>query len=456
MCDLFPFQRRKHQRAVRPGRTILLGFLLVILLGACLLHLPIAARNHDATSFVDCMFTATSATCVTGLVVLDTWQHWTVFGQFAILCLIQIGGLGVMSVTALLSFFVRRTITVRERLEMSASLSVDDISGVVRLMRSVMLFTAGTEMAGAALLSIRFVPQFGVREGLWKAIFHAISAFCNAGFDLMGQGQAFSNLTGYVQDPLVNLVIIALVVMGGLGFLVWHDLYKNHRWNRLSVHTRLVLVVTVFLLAGGSLAIFILESHNSQTLGNMPMGSRVLASAFQAATCRTAGFNTIDQGSLRGGTVMVCILLMFIGGSSGSTAGGIKTTSAAVLVLTTWSVLRSRRDITVFHRRINERLVLQVVALIMVAIGLIVVGSLILCTADDASVERALYETVSAFSTTGLSENLTPTLGTVSKLWLIMEMYLGRIGILTLGAAVFTRRVFEPKIRYPESKVIVG
>ena len=323
-------------------------------------------------------------------------------------------------------------------------------------MREVMLFTAAIELAGTALLSIRFIPQFGIAEGLWKAFFHAVSAFCNAGFDLMGQREAFSNLSDYAQDPLVNLVIIALIVMGGLGFLVWHDLRANRKWNRLSVHTRLVLIMTALLLIGGALAIFVLEYSNPQTLGNMPVGNRVLASLFQATTCRTAGFNTIDQGALRSGTAVICILLMFVGGSSGSTAGGIKTTSVAVLILAAWSVLRSRRDITVFHRRIEERLVLQAVALVMAALGLILTGSFILYTADNVSVERALYETVSAFSTTGLSENLTPTLGVVSKCWLILEMYLGRIGILTLGAAVFTRRIFEPKIRYPESKVIVG
>ena len=377
MQNIFSMQRG-HRRAARPGRTILLGFLFVILFGACLLHLPIAARDHSVTAFVDCLFTATSATCVTGLVVVDTWQHWTVFGQIVVLGLIQIGGLGVMSVTALVSFFMGRTITMRERLEMSASLSLDDISGTVRLMREVMLFTAAIELAGTALLSIRFIPQFGVPEGLWKAFFHAVSAFCNAGFDLMGQREAFSNLSDYAQDPLVNLVIIALIVMGGLGFLVWRDLSANRKWNCLSVHTRLVLIMTALLLIGGTLAIFVLEYSNPQTLGNMPVGNRVLASLFQATTCRTAGFNTIDQGALRSGTAVICILLMFVGGSSGSTAGGIKTTSVAVLILAAWSALRSRRDITVFHRRIEERLVLQAVALVMAALGLILTGSFIL------------------------------------------------------------------------------
>ncbi len=445
-----------RRRAVRPGRVILLGFLAVIVLGALLLHLPVSARSGQATQLLDCLFTATSATCVTGLVVVDTYQHWTVFGQTVILCLIQIGGLGIMSVAALVSFLTRRTISVRERLEMSASLSVDDIAGVVRLTRDVILFTFAAEGAGAALLALRFVPRYGLWKGLGKSVFHAVSAYCNAGFDLIGEDEAFVNLTGWAADPLVNIVLIALIVMGGLGFLVWRDLREHRRWSRLTVHTRIVLVMTAVLLVGGSVLFFLLEYSNPQTMGGMSMGERVLASVFQAVTCRTAGFNTIDQGALTGPSVMLSMLLMFIGGSPGSTAGGIKTTSAALLVLSTWSVLRGRRDITAFHRRLDSRAVLHAVTLVMAAMALIFTGTMILCAADGVTAERALYEAVSAFSTAGLSQNLTPTLGAVSKGWLILEMYLGRVGILTLSAAVFTRRVIEPKVRYPEGRIMIG
>lgn len=448
--------RDMHRRAVRPGRVIILGFLSVIVLGALLLHLPVSARSGQTTPFLDCLFTATSATCVTGLVVVDTYQHWTAFGQAVILGLIQIGGLGIMSVAALVSFFTRRTITVRERLEMSASLSVDDIAGIVRLTKDVMLFTATVEGIGAVLLSLRFVPQFGLWKGIGKGVFHSVSAFCNAGFDLMGETDAFVNMSGYAADPLVNVVLVMLIVMGGLGFLVWHDLRRSRKWSRLSVHTRLVLVTTAILIVGGAALFFCLEYNNPQTMGGMSVGERVLASVFQAVTCRTAGFNTIDQGALTDSSVMLGILLMFIGGSPGSTAGGIKTTSAALLLMSAWSVLRGKREITVFRRRLDNRTVLHALTLAMVAVLLIFTGVLILCAADGVAAGPALFETVSAFSTTGLSQNLTPTLGSISKLWLILEMYLGRIGILTLGVAVFTRRIIEPKVRYPEGRVMVG
>ncbi len=445
-----------HPRAVRPGRVIMLGFLAVIVLGAWLLHLPVSARSGQMTPLVDCLFTATSATCVTGLAVVDTYQHWSVFGQAVILCLIQIGGLGIMSVAALVSFFTHRTITMRERLEMSASLSVSDLAGIVRLTKGVILFTLAVEGVGAVLLSIRFIPQFGLWKGIGKSVFHSVSAFCNAGFDLMGEEQAFVNLSGYVTDPLVNGVVIVLIVMGGLGFLVWHDLLHHHRWHQLSVHTRLVLVTTAILLAGGSVLFFCLESENPQTMGGLTTGQRAMASLFQATTCRTAGFNTIDQQAMNGSSVIVSMLLMFIGGSPGSTAGGIKTTSAAMIVLAAVSVLRGRRDIAVFHRRLDSRTVLHALTVCMAAVVLVFVGTLLLCTFDGVAAERALYETVSAFSTTGLSQNLTPTLGTASKLWLILEMYLGRIGILTMGVAVLSRRVMEPKIRYPEGRIMIG
>ena len=448
--------RSAHRRAVRPGRVIMLGFLAVIVLGTLLLHLPVSARSGQMTPLVDCLFTATSATCVTGLVVVDTYQHWTIFGQTVILCLIQIGGLGIMSVAAMVSFFTRRTITVRERLEMSASLSVDDIAGIVRLTKGVILFTFAVEGVGAALLSLRFIPQFGLWKGIGTSAFHSVSAFCNAGFDLMGEQQEFANLSGYATDLLVNVVVVALVVMGGLGFLVWNDLAHHRRWHQLSVHTRLVLVTTAILLAGGSVLFFCLEGTNPETMGGMTVGQRAVASLFQATTCRTAGFNTIDQQAMTDSSVMVSMLLMFIGGSPGSTAGGIKTTSAAMLVLAAVNVLRGRRDIAVFRRRIDSRTVLHALTVCMVAVMLVFIGTLLLCACDGIAVERALYETVSAFSTTGLSQNLTPTLGTASKLWLVLEMYLGRIGILTLGVAVFSRRVMEPKIRYPEGRVMIG
>ncbi|HIV68189.1 MAG TPA: hypothetical protein IAA32_04910 [Candidatus Butyricicoccus stercorigallinarum] len=273
---------------------------------------------------------------------------------------------------------------------------------------------------------------------------------------MMGEQQEFSSLTGYADDPLVTGVTMALIVMGGLGFLVWHDLVRHRKWEKFSVHTKLVLVMTGILLAAGTVLFFLLESGNPRTLGGLPLGQRVLAALFQSVTCRTAGFVTIDQTALTNASVLISLLLMFIGGSPGSTGGGIKTTAAALLALAALSVLRGKRDITVFRRRIDNRAVLHALTVCMVAAMLIFVGTLLLCVSDGVSIELALYETVSAFSTTGSTQNLTPTLGTASRLWLIVEMYLGRVGIMTLGVAVFLRRVSEQKIRYPEGRVMIG
>lgn len=451
-----PHARVARRRAVRPGRVMMLGFLAMMLAGAVLLHLPISARGGIWTDPMVCLFTAASATCITGMTVVDTCQHWSPFGQGVILCLLQIGGLGIMSAAAMVAFLTRRTITVRERLEMSASFSVGDIAGIVRLTQGVIRFTLAAEGIGAALLALRFVPQFGFWKGIGKSIFHAVAAFCNSGFDLMGEQQEFSSLTGYADDPLVTGVTMALIVMGGLGFLVWHDLVRHRKWEKFSVHTKLVLVMTGILLAAGTVLFFLLESGNPRTLGGLPLGQRVLAALFQSVTCRTAGFVTIDQTALTNASVLVSLLLMFIGGSPGSTGGGIKTTAAALLALAALSVLRGKRDITVFRRRIDNRAVLHALTVCLVAAMLIFVGTLLLCVSDGVSIELALYETVSAFSTTGSTQNLTPTLGTASRLWLIVEMYLGRVGIMTLGVAVFLRRVSEQKIRYPEGRVMIG
>ena len=378
----------KNFKSMPPGQKISLGFAFLIAVGMILLALPISSEDGQSIGLLDALFTSTSGVCVTGLTVINTGAQLSFFGQVVLIVLIQLGGLGFMLSTFAVYTVVKKKITLSQRMTLMDSLSEINLSEIVDIAKNAVKITAILELCGALIFCFRFVPMFGWGEGIFVSVFQSVSAFCNAGFDLMGQREAFSNLSDYAQDPLVNLVIIALIVMGGLGFLVWRDLHANRKWNRLSVHTRLVLIMTALLLLGGTLVIFILEYSNPQTLGNMPVGHRVLASLFQATTCRTAGFNTIDQGALRSGTAVVCILLMFVGGSSGSTAGGIKTTSVAVLILAAWSVLRSRRDITVFHRRIEERLVLQAVALVMAALSLILMGSFILYTADNVSVCR--------------------------------------------------------------------
>lgn len=450
--------RRKGRRpAMHAAMVVALGFLIIILTGAVLLTLPISARSGEPTDFLDALFTATSATCVTGLVTVGTATHWSGFGQMVILLLIQIGGLGFMSLASIASFLTRRTITLRERMVMSAGLNLTENAGIVRLTRRVLLGTLAFEGAGALLLATRFVPRVGLWQGIKMGVFHSVSAFCNAGFDLIGTpDNPFASLTGYADDWLVNLTIMALIVIGGLGFFVWGDIWDKRRFRRLRLHTKLVLVTTALLLCVGFLLTLIFEWGNPQTLGAMPTQDKVLAAAFQSVTLRTAGFNTIDQAALTGPSQAVACLLMMIGGSPGSTAGGIKTVTAAVLVLSAISALRGRTTVSAFGRTIVSRSIMNAVTMMIVGGMLSLTGACVISYVESAPFGACLFEAVSAFATVGLSMGLTPTLHTISHLILILLMYLGRVGVLTLGVAVLMRHREPPKMQYPDADVMVG
>ncbi|MDY3618573.1 TrkH family potassium uptake protein [Agathobaculum sp.] len=435
-----------------------LGFLCIILLGAMLLSLPAAARDGEPTRFFDALFTATSATCVTGLVTLDTATHWSGFGHAVILLLIQVGGLGFMTLASIASFLLRRTFTLRERMVMSAGLNLTENAGIVRLTRRVLFGTIAFESVGAVVLACRFVPRFGAWKGIKMGIFHSVSAFCNAGFDLMGTPDVqFPSVTGYISDPVVNLTLMALIVIGGLGFFVWGDVYDNRRHpHRLRLHTKLVLTTTGVLLAIGFLMTLVFEWSNPGTLGPLKTGDKLLAAAFQSVTLRTAGFNTIDQAALSGPSQAVACFLMLIGGSPGSTAGGIKTVTAAVLLLTTLSALRGRTTVSAFGRTIASRGVMNAVTMLVVGVVTSLAGACAISYWEAAPFHQCLFEAISAFGTVGLSMGLTPTLGLASRLVLVLLMYLGRVGILTLGVAVLMRHREPPKMHYPEGQVMVG
>lgn len=451
------------RRAMHPAAVLSLGFVLLVLAGACVLTLPVCAKNGQATAFVSALFTATSAVCVTGLAVLDTATHWSGVGQAVILLLIQIGGLGFMAFACLGSMLMRRRITLHERMVLGAGLGVSGNAGVIRLTQRLLRGTLVFEGAGALLLSLRFVPLYGA-EGLKLSIFHAVSAFCNAGFDLFGdRSTPFGSLAMWVDDPLVCGTLMALVVIGGLGFFVWNDLWENHGklWRRgghrrLRLHTRLVLTTTAVLLVGGFVLTLVLEWNNPATLGTLPIGARVLAAAFQSVTWRTAGFSTIDQGALCGATQAVGVLLMLTGGSPGSTAGGIKTVTMAVLLLTALRTFAGHAEVCVFGRTIPTHSIRNAVALLLVGGALSLVSAGVIATIEGMPFAACFYETVSAFSTTGLSMGITPALGVVSRLLLILLMYLGRVGILTLGVAVLSPARKPAKLRLPEEQVMVG
>lgn len=448
----------RQKLRLSPTRTVALGFLLIISIGALLLCLPIATRSREPAGFINALFTATSATCVTGLVVRDTFTYWSYFGQIVILLLIQIGGLGFMAVMSIITFALRRNIGLGQRLLMMQSLSLNDITGVVRLMRHILVGTLIVEGAGAVILSVRFSFDYGILMGIYKGVFHAVSAMCNAGFDLMGDRGAYSGFTSYVADPVVNLTVMGLIVVGGLGFFVWEDLYRHARsragLKKLHLHTRLVLSITGILIAVGAVLFFILEKDNPATMGNLNLWQRAMAALFQAITPRTAGFNTIDQASMTGSSKIITMFLMFIGGSPGSTAGGIKTVTAAVVIINAFVVFRGRQDIRLRGRTLPSAQVQLSSAIAVMGVLIVAMAVLVMTFSEEFSLMEQAFECVSAFGTVGLSLGITPTLGPGSLVLLMVLMYLGRVGIMTLAIAFMSRR--QPKIKYPECRIIIG
>ncbi len=436
-------------------QIIALGFAATILVGALLLSLPIASRDGNPLVFTDALFTATSATCVTGLVVYDTYTQFTLFGQIVILCLIQIGGLGFMTVATFFFMMIRRKIGLAERGLLMESVNAFQIGGVVRLVRRVLIGTAAFEGLGALLLAIRFCPQMGLGTGIYYAIFHSISAFCNAGFDLMGRISPYISLIPYQSDALVNLVVMALIVLGGLGFVVWNDV-AEHRWRyaRYQLHTKIVLLATFLLIVVGAVLFYILERDN--TLAGMAPGGKVLASLFQSVTPRTAGFNTVDMSALTEGGTTLTMLLMLIGASPGSTGGGIKTTTIAVILLATISYIRNTDDINVFHRRLESGILKRAYCSTTIYIALSIVGVFLVITAQGLSIKDAAFETLSAIGTVGLSTGITRELNTFSRIIMILLMYCGRVGSLTLATAIMERISKKTNFRNPEEKIIIG
>lgn len=446
---------KAKKRKLSNTQLIALSFLGVILLGAALLCLPISSANGEWTPFLDACFTATSATCVTGLIVFDTCTYWSLFGQLVILCMIQIGGLGLMTVMASLALFMKRRINLQERrllLQSSGNLQYGDLS---RMLKQILLGTLLFEGVGAVLLAIRFCPQMGMAEGIYNAVFHAVSAFCNAGFDLMGKYQPFSSLTAYVGDPLVSITVCALIIIGGIGFLVWDDIRRNGiHLKRYSLHSKIVLVTTCILVVGGWIAFFLFEQDHA--LKGLPLGEQVLAAFFQSVTTRTAGFNTIDQQALSNPGSILTVMLMLIGGSPGSTAGGIKTMTVAVALLAVFSIAKNRRDTTVFRRRIDEQQVKQALAILAIYTLLFLVATTAISVWEPAKgLKSIVYEVSSAVATVGLSLDGSGSFLPASKIVLILLMFIGRIGGLSLVLMLAEKRETAPLER-PEEKILIG
>lgn len=446
-----------RKKSMNATRIVALGFGLIILLGALLLMLPVASRSGTVTNFLDSIFTATSATCVTGLITMDTWTQWSFFGQAVILVLIQLGGLGFMSIITMVSFLLHRRIGLSERLIMVSTYNLNDMDGVVRVVRHALMGTFLMEGAGAIIMSIRFIPQFGLVKGIWKSVFHAVSAFCNAGFDLVGgEYGPYTSMEGYSGDPLILCTIMALIVIGGLGFFVWEDILQARCWKKLSLYSKLVLCITGFLLLGGAVFFFCAEYANPATLGEMPFGKKILNAAFQSVTLRTAGFATVNQGGLRDSSMVMACIFMLIGGSSGSTAGGLKTVTVAILLLGLRAGLSGREEVTIRGRSISYRKVINAMTLTLVILFLFLFGSMSISLIEGTPYLSAAFETASALGTVGVTTGITPGLLPPSKVILIFLMYMGRIGVLGFSIAFLTRNRRSAKIKYPNLDLMIG
>lgn len=446
----------KFQNKLTYVRIIAMGYLMVVLLGTFLLMLPAASRNGKGIDFLSALFTATSATCVTGLVVVDTATQWTLLGQIIILVMIQIGGLGFMTMGVLLAMFLRKRISLRARGILQESMNSMQMGGIVRLTRMVIKGTLLLEGVGAVLLTIRFIPVFGIAKGIFYGIFHSISAFCNAGFDLMGRYSGeYSSFTGFYDDVIINFVFMFLIIAGGIGFFVWSDLKKNTiHWKKYMLHTKVTLFSTILLLISGTVLFFVFENNN--LLSGMNGGEKVLAAAFSSVTARTAGFNTIDTGGLTSASKLLTMLLMFIGGSPGSTAGGIKTVTAMVLVAYVWSNLRASKGVNVFHRRLDDDVIRKASNVVVISLLMAIVAVIYICFIQPAlPVEDVMFEVFSAIGTVGMSTGLTRELSAGSRILIILLMYCGRIGSMSFALS-FTERKKVAPVQLPVEKIMIG
>ena len=448
--------RKTGKIKLSPTQIIAITFGLIILLGTMLLTLPIASRSGVSHGFRPALFTATSATCVTGLILGDTWTMWSDFGQAVIITLIEIGGLGFMSAASLFVFMLRRKIGLRQRMIMAQALSVNEMEGVVRLQKWVLLGSLIIQLTGALILFFRFLPDHGWGQAAKWGVFHAISAFCNAGFDILGNIAPGANMIVFNDDPVVLITLMVLVVIGGLGFFVWEEVATVRSFKKFSVYTKLVLLTTAVLLVGGAVLFALLEWDNPATIGDMPVWQKLLNAFFQSVTVRTAGFASVDQAVLTDGGKAVSIVLMLIGGSSGSTAGGIKTVTFLVLVLFAVSRARGRSTVTAFRRTIPQDKIMDAATIVAIVVGLAAAGAIFITATSPIGFTDALFETVSALATVGLTAGATTSLSIPAQLMIIVFMYFGRVGVLTISLGFLMGDKAEDRFRYANTNLLIG
>lgn len=446
--------KMKH-RKLSHIRVITLGYLIMIVIGTALLMLPAATRDGSSAGPVTALFTATSASCVTGLVLKDTATYWSLFGQLVIIALIQTGGLGFMTIAIFFFRLISKKASLRERAVMAESINTTQMGDFSRLVKKIITGTLIFEGSGGVLLSLHFIrqPGIGFFKGVYYGFFHSVSAFCNAGFDLMGGSGEYSSFTSLYDNVFVNTVLMFLIVIGGIGFLVWDDITTcRFKFSKFSLHTKMVLSVTAALIFGGALLLYIFEHNNLGS--NMSTGEEITAAFFGSVTARTAGFNTVDTGALTPASKLLTIILMFIGGSSGSTAGGVKTTTIAVIIIFLLAGISGRDNIHLFKRRIKEDALRKSVIIISINMLLALIGALVICASQGITVTDAMFETVSAISTVGMTTGITRDLNLLSRMVIIFLMYCGRVGSITFAVALFERR--KPPVSYPEEAVTVG
>lgn len=454
----------KMRRKLSTTQIIGFGFLVAIFSGTLLLCLPIASKLGRMTSPIDALFTATSAICVTGLTTVVTLEHWNYFGQFVILLLIQFGGLGVVTVTTSILLLLHQRITLKERILIQDAFNMNTLGGLVKLTIKVLKGTLLVEAIGAILYSFQFIPEYGIPLGIWKSVFHSISAFCNAGIDIIGE----NSFAGYVNNPLINLTTMVLIVAGGIGFPVWWDLIRLVKrilkekmdprlsLKKMELHSKIAIVTTLALILGGAILIFILEFSNQSTIGDLGMPSKVMASVFQSVTTRTAGFLTISQSSLKESTAFLCIVLMFIGGSPSGTAGGIKTVTVAILIFTTLAVIKGKQETEVFSRKIEFAYCKKALAVACFSFMILLLSTFLLAVSEGASFIDTVFETTSAIATVGLSRGMTMELSWIGKMILIITMYLGRIGPITIALIMNPQKQKKIFCSLPQEGVLIG
>ena len=453
---LFQMWSVRIKKGLSPTQTIAISFGVIILIGAILLNLPIASRSGESCGFRPALFTATSATCVTGLVMFDTWTQWSGFGQIVILCLIELGGLGFMTAASFVIFVLRRKVGLKQRMVMAQALSVSDMDSIVWLQKHVLYGSLGMQLTGALILFLRFLPDYGLRKAVYWGVFHAVSAFCNAGFDILGSLEPGASMMVFNNDPVVCITLMALVVLGGLGFFVWDEVARLRSWRKFSVYTKLVLLASAVLLIGGAAAFCLLEWNNPATLGGMTAPQKVLNGFFQSVTVRTAGFASIDQAGLTDAGKAVSVFLMLIGGASGSTAGGLKLVTVLVLVLFLRSRIRGRAGVSVFKRTIPQSQVMDAMTMATIVISLAFFGAVFITATSPISFTDSLFESVSALATVGITAGATGSLSIPAQILIMLYMYFGRVGVLTISLGFLMGDKAEERYQYAQTNLLIG